>query len=254
MTVGTGPAGRARHPDPARTRPGRPPRSCSCPAPDRWTGTRRSAATSRSKTSPGAWPAAASRSCASTRSPTPTDSRRPGSPTSPSTTSTCTTRPPPRNCSASSQPSTRRRVFLLGHSLGGTVRPARRRRRTGRRRPGPPGRRGAADALGRGPPVPLPRARWTRPPPTASQPIIDAMTRQAQTVDSPDLSAATPPHDLPFGVPAAYWLDLRGYDPAATRRDARQADADPARRPRLPGHRRRRPRPMAGRPRRSRPA
>jgi len=26
---------------------------------------------------------------------------------------------------------------------------------------------------------------------------------------------ATPASELPFGVPAPYWLDLRGYDPAA---------------------------------------
>jgi pimeloyl-ACP methyl ester carboxylesterase len=49
----------------------------------------------------------------------------------------------------------------------------------------------------------------------ASRSIIDTVTRQAETVDSPDLSPATPAGDLPFGVPAAYWLDLRGYDPAA---------------------------------------
>jgi hypothetical protein len=34
-------------------------------------------------------------------------------------------------------------------------------------------------------------------------------------VDDPGLSAATPASDLPFGTHAAYWLDLRGYDPAA---------------------------------------
>ena len=34
-------------------------------------------------------------------------------------------------------------------------------------------------------------------------------------VDGPDLSLARPDSDLPFGIPAAYWLDLRGYDPAA---------------------------------------
>src|SRR3954453_6011651 len=50
----------------------------------------------------------------------------------------------------------------------------------------------------------------------AAQPMIDTLARQARTVDSPDLSDATPADDLPFGVPAAYWLDLRGYDPAAT--------------------------------------
>jgi hypothetical protein len=31
--------------------------------------------------------------------------------------------------------------------------------------------------------------------------------------DSPELSASTPASELPFGVPASYWLDLRGYKP-----------------------------------------
>jgi pimeloyl-ACP methyl ester carboxylesterase len=44
---------------------------------------------------------------------------------------------------------------------------------------------------------------------------IDAITRQAAAVDDPALSESTPSSDLPFGVPAAYWLDLRGYDPPA---------------------------------------
>ena len=34
-------------------------------------------------------------------------------------------------------------------------------------------------------------------------------------MDSPNLSLATPAGDLPFGVPASYWLDLHGYDPTA---------------------------------------
>ena len=34
-------------------------------------------------------------------------------------------------------------------------------------------------------------------------------------VDSPDLSTETPDAELPFGVPAPYWLDLRDYDPVA---------------------------------------
>jgi pimeloyl-ACP methyl ester carboxylesterase len=49
----------------------------------------------------------------------------------------------------------------------------------------------------------------------ASESAIEAMTRQAEKVDSPGLSPATPDSELPFGVPAPYWLDLRGYDPAA---------------------------------------
>jgi fermentation-respiration switch protein FrsA (DUF1100 family) len=49
-----------------------------------------------------------------------------------------------------------------------------------------------------------------------SQATIDAATKQAEAVDSPDLSPDTPDAELPLGVPAAYWLSLRGYDPAAT--------------------------------------
>jgi fermentation-respiration switch protein FrsA (DUF1100 family) len=51
--------------------------------------------------------------------------------------------------------------------------------------------------------------------PAASQVMLDALTRQVATADSPDLSPATPASELPFGVPAPYWLDLRDYDPAA---------------------------------------
>jgi len=47
----------------------------------------------------------------------------------------------------------------------------------------------------------------------ASRSVVDAMTRQAEMVDSAELSASTPVTELPFGVPAAYWLDLRGYHP-----------------------------------------
>ena len=39
------------------------------------------------------------------------------------------------------------------------------------------------------------------------------MTSAATTVDSPDLSLSTPASELPFGVPASYWLDLRSYRP-----------------------------------------
>jgi dienelactone hydrolase len=49
----------------------------------------------------------------------------------------------------------------------------------------------------------------------AAQPVIDALTQQARMVDSPELSPATPVSELPLGAPATYWLDIRGYDPAA---------------------------------------
>ena len=106
-----------------------------------------------------------------------------------------------------------RRVFLAGHSLGGTVAP--------RVAAGEPSVAGlvllAAGAQ---------RLYWSAVrqvrylaslnPATsaASETVIDTMTQQARRVDSPDLSPSTPPSELPFGVPAQYWLDLRGYWPA----------------------------------------
>ncbi|MEU9093520.1 alpha/beta hydrolase [Streptomyces sp. NPDC048428] len=43
-----------------------------------------------------------------------------------------------------------------------------------------------------------------------------AMARQAALVAGPGLGADTPSELLPFGLSAAYWLDLRAYDPVAT--------------------------------------
>jgi dienelactone hydrolase len=42
---------------------------------------------------------------------------------------------------------------------------------------------------------------------------LNEVKRQAAQVKSPDLSPETPSATLPFGVPAAYWLALRGYRP-----------------------------------------
>lgn len=106
------------------------------------------------------------------------------------------------------------RVFLAGHSQGGTVAP-----------------RVAAEApvaglvilAGGAQPLQQAMVRQFRylaslgpADPAAQSALLDTVTRQAAAVDDPGLSAATPGSDLPFGVPAAYWLDLRGYDaPAA---------------------------------------
>jgi dienelactone hydrolase len=105
------------------------------------------------------------------------------------------------------------RVFVLGHSLGGTVAP--------RVATAEPAIAGLVILAGGAQPLHWAAVRQIRylasldPTTTAaSQPIIDTITRQAKTVDSPDLSPATPASELPFGVPAAYWLDLRSYDPA----------------------------------------
>jgi dienelactone hydrolase len=106
------------------------------------------------------------------------------------------------------------RVFVLGHSMGGTLAP----------------RVGAADPrlaglvllAGGVQPIQWATVRQLRylhslspGAPGASAAILDTVERQARAVDRPDLSAETPAGELPFGVPAAYWLDLRGYDPAA---------------------------------------
>jgi dienelactone hydrolase len=106
------------------------------------------------------------------------------------------------------------RVFLIGHSLGGTVAP----------------RVAAADSslagvvLLAGGAQPL---HWaivrqvsylaSLNPATAEarRSIIDELRKQAIRVDDPTLSVSTPVSDLPFGVAVPYWLDLRDYDPLA---------------------------------------
>jgi dienelactone hydrolase len=45
---------------------------------------------------------------------------------------------------------------------------------------------------------------------------LPAIRDQVALVDGDTLSASTPASSLPLGVPAAYWLDLREYDPAET--------------------------------------
>jgi uncharacterized protein len=104
-------------------------------------------------------------------------------------------------------------VFVLGHSLGGTVAP--------RVAAAEPSVAGLVIMAGGTQPMHWAAVRQVRylasldeATAAAAMPAIDAMTRQAQLVDSPELSPSTPASDLPFGVPAAYWLDVRGYQPA----------------------------------------
>jgi fermentation-respiration switch protein FrsA (DUF1100 family) len=44
---------------------------------------------------------------------------------------------------------------------------------------------------------------------------LTKVREQAAKVKDPKLSPETPASELPLRVPAAYWLGLRGYDPAA---------------------------------------
>jgi uncharacterized protein len=104
------------------------------------------------------------------------------------------------------------RVFVLGHSLGGTVAP--------RVAAAEPSVAGLVIAAGGTEPLHWAAVRQVRylasldpQAASAAQPAIEAMSRQAAMADSPDLSPSTPASELPFGVPAPYWLDLREYDP-----------------------------------------
>jgi hypothetical protein len=102
------------------------------------------------------------------------------------------------------------RVFVLGHSLGGTVAP-----RVAAADPSVAGLvilAGGAQPLHR---AILRQARYlaSLSPYGGAQPVLDALAEKVDAVDA--ASESTPPEQLPLGAPASYWLDLRDYDPAA---------------------------------------
>lgn len=49
----------------------------------------------------------------------------------------------------------------------------------------------------------------------AGEGAFQTLERQADLIDSDELSPSTPAAQLPLGTPASYWLDLRDYDPVA---------------------------------------
>ncbi len=51
---------------------------------------------------------------------------------------------------------------------------------------------------------------------------LDELKKQVALVKSPGLSLSTPASDLPLGVSASYWLDLRGYHPEEIARGLQQ--------------------------------
>ena len=51
---------------------------------------------------------------------------------------------------------------------------------------------------------------------------LDQLKEQVKRVKDPKLSLSTPSAGLPFGVPAAYWLDLRGYNPPEVAKNLKQ--------------------------------
>jgi hypothetical protein len=50
------------------------------------------------------------------------------------------------------------------------------------------------------------------------QKSLETLTQQVRRVKAPDLTPDTPASELPLNVPAAYWLDLRTYDPVTLAR------------------------------------
>jgi uncharacterized protein len=106
------------------------------------------------------------------------------------------------------------RVFVAGHSAGGTVAP--------RVVAAVPSVAGLVIMAGGAQPQYWAAVRQLRylasldsPAAQSSAAAAEVLAQQAQLIDSAGLTTQTPASELPFGVPAPYWLDLRGYDPAA---------------------------------------
>ncbi len=108
------------------------------------------------------------------------------------------------------------RVFLVGHSLGAYLAP-----RIAAQVPGQ--LRGLMLLEANSTPLPeliLAQTEYlaslqATPNPSADQQLA-ALRAAVALAASPELSPATPASQLPLGVPASYWLDLRAYDPLAT--------------------------------------
>jgi dienelactone hydrolase len=102
------------------------------------------------------------------------------------------------------------RVFVLGHSMGGKVAP--------RIAAAEPSVAGLVLLAGDANPMHRSAVRVARylasvSPGSDVEQAVATLTRQAGQVDGADLSATTPAADLPFGLPASFWLDEREYDP-----------------------------------------
>jgi dienelactone hydrolase len=105
-------------------------------------------------------------------------------------------------------------VFLAGHSLGGYLAPRIAGATTHLR----------GLVILEGPTRPLEQlildqyeylASLTGSPRPEALAQIEAIRAQVALVESAGLSTSTPAEQLPLGIPAVYWLDLRGYNPAA---------------------------------------
>jgi len=108
-------------------------------------------------------------------------------------------------------------IYVLGHSLGGMVAP-----RIGKQ---VPDLAGLVILAGNTRPledVILDQLRYlaslSGAPPAIQEAQLKEPEAQVARVKSPSLSRATPAEDLPLGLPASFWLDLRAYQPAEVAR------------------------------------
>jgi dienelactone hydrolase len=114
-----------------------------------------------------------------------------------------------------------KRIFLLGHSLGGYAAP-----RIAEAAPDVAGlilmaanSRPLEDLI-------IEQVTYIhslqKPPDEKQKETLDLLKKQVERVKDPKLSADTPAAELPFGAPAPYWLDLRKYDATGTAANLKQ--------------------------------
>lgn len=113
------------------------------------------------------------------------------------------------------------RIFILGHSLGATLVP--------RMEAGEPRVAGYILLAGSARPIENVLLEQTEYVLSADgalsaeeQADLEALKVKVARVKDPALSPKTPAADLPMGVPAAYWLDLRSYDAAEAAKGVRR--------------------------------
>lgn len=107
----------------------------------------------------------------------------------------------------------RDRIFVLGHSAGGKVAP--------RVAQTEPLIAGLILLAGDAAPMHEAAVRVARhvaalDPGPQAEAALAQLTEQAASAADPELDPLTPASQLPFGLPAAYWRDLHGYDPVGT--------------------------------------
>ena len=107
----------------------------------------------------------------------------------------------------------KKRIFIAGHSLGGMLLP-----RIAQRTPDAAGYVSMAGSSRPLEDLVLQQTQeiLSKQPKISDeeQAGLDQLKKQVALVKSKELKRETPTSDLPLGIPAAYWLDLRGYQPA----------------------------------------